>query len=66
MISSAVGSARVKTARKAVAWLPGARPIEKLLATAWWNWDHPTLEARFEELLDLDTFLRKSENFTSR
>ncbi|MBL8096815.1 MAG: hypothetical protein JNL73_21745 [Anaerolineales bacterium] len=31
--------------------------IERLLASAWWDWDRATLEARFEELLDLDRFL---------
>ena len=32
---------------------------EKLLQIAWWDWDRPTLEARFDELLDLDRFLEK-------
>ncbi len=31
--------------------------IERLLASAWWDWDRATLEDRFEELLDLDRFL---------
>lgn len=33
--------------------------IEKLLKIAWWDWDRPTLEARFHDLLDMDTFLAK-------
>jgi phosphonate metabolism protein (transferase hexapeptide repeat family) len=31
---------------------------EKLLASQWWDWDRATLEARFEELLDLESFLK--------
>lgn len=30
---------------------------EKLLKIAWWDWDRATLEARFDELLDLERFL---------
>lgn len=33
--------------------------IEKLLAIAWWDWDRATLEARFDDLLDLNQFLEK-------
>jgi len=33
--------------------------IERLLESRWWNWDRPTLEERFEDLLNLDTFLHK-------
>jgi hypothetical protein len=33
--------------------------IERLLASAWWDWDRATLEARFTELLDLEAFLAK-------
>lgn len=33
--------------------------VAKLLDSQWWDWDRATLEARFEDLLDLDTFLRK-------
>lgn len=33
--------------------------IEQLLQIAWWNWDRTTLEARFDDLLDLPTFLEK-------
>ena len=45
-----------------------ARPIKqrfpdhvaaKLLDIAWWDWDRETLEERFEELLDLESFLKK-------
>jgi len=31
--------------------------VERILASAWWEWDRETLEARFAELLDLDLFL---------
>ena len=30
---------------------------EKLLAIAWWDWPRATLEARFTEFNDLETFL---------
>ena len=33
--------------------------IAKLLKSEWWNWDRKTLEERFDDLLDLETFLRK-------
>jgi hypothetical protein len=33
--------------------------IERLLAIAWWNWDRPTLEARFHDLLDVPAFIEK-------
>ena len=33
--------------------------IEKMLSIAWWDWDRATLEARFDDLLDLPTFLEK-------
>jgi phosphonate metabolism protein (transferase hexapeptide repeat family) len=33
--------------------------IEKLLASEWWNWDRETLEANFNDLLELDKFLDK-------
>jgi phosphonate metabolism protein (transferase hexapeptide repeat family) len=45
-----------------------ARPIRKrfpdtviaqLLQIAWWDWDRSTLEARFDDLLDLDGFIQK-------
>jgi phosphonate metabolism protein (transferase hexapeptide repeat family) len=36
-----------------------AAVIDRLLASAWWEWDRATLEARFTELLDLDAFLAK-------
>jgi hypothetical protein len=50
-----------------VAGVP-ARPIRKrfpddvaakLLKIAWWDWDRATLEARFPDLLDMETFLKK-------
>ena len=31
----------------------------RIEATAWWDWDRATLEARFADLLDLDVFLEK-------
>lgn len=33
--------------------------IEKLLAIAYWNWDRATLEARFDDLYDIDSFIEK-------
>lgn len=33
--------------------------IAALLAIAWWDWDRATLEARFNDLLDLDGFIAK-------
>lgn len=33
--------------------------ITKLMDIAWWDWDRPTLEARFDDLLELDLFLEK-------
>lgn len=33
--------------------------IEQLLQIAWWDWDRATLQARFKELLDLDSFLAR-------
>ncbi len=33
--------------------------VEKLLRIAWWNWDRKTLEERFTDLYDLNTFLEK-------
>jgi len=37
----------------------GKETVEKLLATAWWNWDRKTLEERFDDLCNLDVFLEK-------
>jgi len=33
--------------------------IEKLLAIAWWDWDLATLEARFNDLYNIDLFVEK-------
>lgn len=33
--------------------------VARLLETAWWDWDRATLEERFEDLLELETFLQK-------
>ena len=33
--------------------------IVKLLRIAWWDWDRATLEARFHDFLNLETFLEK-------
>jgi phosphonate metabolism protein (transferase hexapeptide repeat family) len=33
--------------------------IGKLLRIAWWDWDRATLEARFGELMDIESFLEK-------
>jgi phosphonate metabolism protein (transferase hexapeptide repeat family) len=33
--------------------------IERLLAIAWWEWDRATLEARFDDLRDIPSFLEK-------
>jgi hypothetical protein len=33
--------------------------MQKLLKSEWWNWDRETLEARFEDLRNLDVFLEK-------
>ena len=32
---------------------------EKLLQIAWWDWDRPTLEARFDDLFDVQSFVEK-------
>ena len=32
---------------------------EKLLAIAWWNWNREQLEARFDDLLNIETFVEK-------
>lgn len=31
--------------------------IEKMLRLAWWDWDRQTLEERFKDFMDLNTFL---------
>lgn len=33
--------------------------IEKLLTIAYWNWDRPTLEARFDDLYNIESFVEK-------
>lgn len=33
--------------------------IEKLLRVAWWHWDHATIKARFDDLLDVDQFVER-------
>jgi carbonic anhydrase/acetyltransferase-like protein (isoleucine patch superfamily) len=33
--------------------------IKKLLKSEWWDWDRATLEARFDDLINLDVFLEK-------
>lgn len=37
---------------------------ETLLASQWWEWDRATLEARFDDLLDLDRFLQMQGEHT--
>ena len=32
---------------------------ERLLAIAWWDWDRETLQARFQDFLDMPTFIQK-------
>lgn len=33
--------------------------IEALLRIAWWDWDHATIKARFNDFLDMPTFIEK-------
>jgi hypothetical protein len=33
--------------------------IEKLLEIAWWDWDRAALEARFDDLYDVEQFIEK-------
>jgi tetrahydrodipicolinate N-succinyltransferase len=33
--------------------------VEKLLRIAWWDWDRPTLEARFADLSHVERFVEK-------
>lgn len=33
--------------------------VEKLLRTCWWEWDHATIQARFDSLLDIDEFIEQ-------
>ncbi len=36
-----------------------AKTVERLLASAWWEWDHETIKQRFDDLIDMDRFLEK-------
>lgn len=36
-----------------------ARTIESLLCIAWWDWDHATLNARFDDLLEIEQFVER-------
>lgn len=36
--------------------------VDQLLAIAWWEWDRATLEARFDDLLDVPSFVEKYRN----
>jgi len=36
-----------------------AEAIETLLRSAWWDWDHATLQARFDDLLDTQRFVER-------
>jgi len=36
-----------------------AEVIESLLRSTWWNWDHATIKARFDTLLDIDRFVEQ-------
>lgn len=33
--------------------------IDRLMAIAWWDWDHETLKARIDEMNDLDGFIER-------
>jgi len=33
--------------------------IEKLLQIAWWDWDRSTLEARLDDLYNIEAFVEK-------
>ena len=36
--------------------------IGKIMKTCWWDWDRRTLEERFGDFLDLETFLKNNSN----
>ena len=36
-----------------------AETIETLLRSAWWNWDHVTIQERFDDLLEIDRFVER-------
>lgn len=70
-IGSVVGAGAVVTKEVSpytiVAGVP-AKPIrqrfsaeitEKLLQIAWWEWEHETIKARFDSLLNIDDFIEK-------
>jgi hypothetical protein len=38
---------------------------EKLLQIVWWEWDHETIKARFDSLLNIDEFLQEYTPATS-
>jgi acetyltransferase-like isoleucine patch superfamily enzyme len=44
---------------KRIRWRFPGEMIEKLLAIAWWDWDHSVIEERFKDFLNLDSFLEK-------
>lgn len=35
------------------------KTIQRILDSKWWDWDRKTLEENFDDLLDLDSFLKK-------
>lgn len=34
--------------------------VERVMKSCWWEWDRKTLEARFQEFLDIETFLKNT------
>jgi phosphonate metabolism protein (transferase hexapeptide repeat family) len=42
-----------------IRWRFSDEVIQKLLAIAWWDWDHQIVEERFNDFLDLGIFLEK-------
>ena len=37
--------------------------IEKIMKTCWWDWDRKTLKERFNDFLDLETFLKNNSDY---